>query len=111
MREQALRPRNSRYKGLKTLDLSWNSIEGSSRGGLALLEALASDRVQLVSLNLGWNPLRAKGGVMLGEALRRREEQGSLLHLDIAHCLVSEGAACLLAGTCVCVCVRACVCL
>jgi hypothetical protein len=92
------RPRGMTFKGLKRLNLSWNSIEGGSKGAMALLEGLSSDRIALVSLDLSWNPLRERGAVALGEALRRREGQGTLAELDLAHCFVSEGAACLLAA-------------
>ena len=92
------RPRGMTFKGLKRLNLSWNSIEGGSKGAMALLEGLSSDRIELTSLDLSWNPLRERGAVALGEALRRREGQGTLAELDLAHCLVSEGAACLLAA-------------
>jgi hypothetical protein len=91
---------NSTQQPLKlaSMNLSWNSLEGSSRGVAALCDALGSGAAgYLTSLDLSWNALREKGVIVLGQALRRNERQASLKNINLSHCLVPEAACVLLA--------------
>ena len=81
---------------LTSLNMSWNAIDGNSRGGLALCAILGSSSVSLTSLDLSWNPIRETGAVSLGQALRRNEASGSLRDLNLAHTRVTEAAAVML---------------
>jgi len=61
-------PSEAEVSGLRELDLQGNDI--GVIGCAALEECLESVECNLESLNLSWNALTAKGGLMLAESLK-----------------------------------------